>query len=270
MRSNEPLINDLILFIVATAGQEDEPSDRYLGYIHIIKYLYLADLAFAQHNRGKIYTGIPWKFHHFGPWSPEAYSMIDAPLETSGATAKRIESKYGEEDFVRWYLRDDQLFISLANKLPLPISQELRKYIHNFTNVTETLLDFVYKTKPMLRAAPGEFLDFGADNNEGCGDEANQGKISDLFSNLSGITFQSMPRLSRAEFKSEAKNLLETKKRENAKIRRSYPPRYDDIFFNGVKTLDELAGEKIPDGTGIVSFSDDIWRSKARFDPDLS
>ena len=44
---------DLLLkFIIAAAGQEDY-GDREVGPIHLIKYVYLADLAFAEKYDGE-------------------------------------------------------------------------------------------------------------------------------------------------------------------------------------------------------------------------
>jgi hypothetical protein len=64
---------DLLLkYILPAAGQED-PGNRELGPIHLIKYTYLADLIFAEKHGGESYTCAPWRFHHFGPWSPEVY-----------------------------------------------------------------------------------------------------------------------------------------------------------------------------------------------------
>ena len=37
--------------------------------IHLIKCVYLADLAYDKEHNGQTYTGIPWRFYHFGPWA---------------------------------------------------------------------------------------------------------------------------------------------------------------------------------------------------------
>ena len=52
---------DLVLqYALLLAGQEDDYFDRQLGPIHLIKYVYLADFAFARRNRGETYTGVDW------------------------------------------------------------------------------------------------------------------------------------------------------------------------------------------------------------------
>jgi hypothetical protein len=50
---------DLLLkYILAAAGQEDY-GNREVGPIHLIKYVYLADLAFAEKHEGETFTGNP-------------------------------------------------------------------------------------------------------------------------------------------------------------------------------------------------------------------
>ena len=48
------------------------------------------------------------------------------------------------------------------------------------------------------------------------------------------------------------------------------PPRYDDVFFEGLAQLDAAAGNLPAEGEYLATFSEDIWKSKARHDPDLS
>lgn len=150
-------IDQVLQFILITAGQEDDFRDRELGPIHLIKYLYLADLIYAEQNNGKTYTSLQWKFHNFGPWSNDAYQRIQPALQRIGAIEKTIPSKY-EGDFVRWSVRDDDLYSQLRRELPRIIATSIQKCVHEFTASTEDLLHFVYKTWPMLRAKPGESL----------------------------------------------------------------------------------------------------------------
>jgi len=45
---NKDLVDQLIQYILLVASHEDEQFYRELGPIHIIKYLFLADLDFAE------------------------------------------------------------------------------------------------------------------------------------------------------------------------------------------------------------------------------
>jgi hypothetical protein len=46
-------IDHVIQLAVLVAGREDDPFDRELGPIHLIKYVYLADLAHAERHGGR-------------------------------------------------------------------------------------------------------------------------------------------------------------------------------------------------------------------------
>ncbi len=264
---NISVIDKLIQFTLAVAGQEDELRDRELGPIHLIKYLYLADLADAESHDGKTYTGIQWKFHHFGPWSYEVYQRIEPALQNVRATQKTIPSKY-EGDFVRWSLRDDQIFRQLQDELPFVLTHALQKYAHQFTGITEDLLHFVYNTRPMLQAKPGDILDFtlvAPLHKEQTTQTAEQAiEPKDILS----LRQKKKKQQALEELRQQFKERLKVKK-EKPKVR-PRPPRYDDIFYEGVHALDTLIGSDIPTGRGIVQFSDDLWTSKARFDADVS
>lgn len=256
-------IDRLLQFILATAGQEDFGS-RELGPIHLIKYIYLADLEHAKHFNGITYTNLLWKFHHFGPWSHEVYSRIEPALLTVGAEKKVIDSEY-DSDFIRWSITDDELYNRLERQLPSIITTSVQVYVHRFNAVTEDLLHFVYKTWPILRAKPGDLLDFSIPDylNENKG---NYDVIENSSDELS-VKQKKKRREALEALKKKFRKKLEDKKGK-PKLRFNPPP-YDDIYFEGLKTLDDLAGEEIKTSKGVVRFSDDIWKSKARFDPDV-
>ncbi len=155
---NQNRVDRLLQYILATAGQESGWS-RELGMIHLIKYAYLADLTHAKYHDAQTYTGLTWTFHHFGPWSVECYKRIEPALEAVSATKKKIESdKY--DDFIRWCADDYDLFEKLNDQMDLIVAGAVQKYVRKFGNDTYALLDFVYKTGPMLNAAPEELLEF--------------------------------------------------------------------------------------------------------------
>jgi hypothetical protein len=61
-------IGQLLKYILAAAGQEDY-GNREVGPIHLIKYVYLADLAFAEKYSGETFTGIPGRSELIAGWS---------------------------------------------------------------------------------------------------------------------------------------------------------------------------------------------------------
>lgn len=42
------------------------------------------------------------------------------------------------------------------------------------------------------------------------------------------------------------------------------PPRYDQVFEEGARWLDSLAGDTVPEGDVSLSVSDDVWKSGSR------
>ena len=85
-------VEKILKYILAAAGQED-PGQREVGPIHLIKYVYLADLIFAEKHEGETYTGAPWRFHHFGPWSPKVYSRIESGYKVGGSEIDRRQRR---------------------------------------------------------------------------------------------------------------------------------------------------------------------------------
>lgn len=256
-------VDQLIQYIVLTAGQEDDWYDRELGPIHLIKFLYLADLAYAEFHNGKTYTGLPWRFHHYGPYCEEALFRIEPALIFINAEKKIIESNRYEDDFTRWSKSDDELCAQLFNTLDLSITGAINSLVHRYGTDTSKLLDLTYKTKPMRHAAPGDLLNF-----------THIKEYSESVDEQSASTCEPLTRRQekkRAEQLSQLKSQLKEKlsKRHQPKFKYT-PPRYDDVFFKGLEQLDASVGEDIATGDYQASFSDDIWKSKARSDPGLS
>jgi len=254
---------DLLLkYILAVAGQESG-WNRELGMIHLIKYVYLADLAYAEQHGGQTYTGITWVFHHFGPWSVECYHRIEPALMSIDAISKKIESdKYG--DFIKWYTDDDELFDDLSEKIDLIIAGSVQKNVRKFGNDTFGLLDFVYKTPPMLKAAPEEILNFepSTDKSDSFIDDSSRTEIT--------VRQRKKQKQALAAFKEELSQRLEEKINARKSDVCPLPPRYDDVFFDGVAQLDEDEGLPSIEGEYIVNFNETVWKSKSRYDSELS
>lgn len=254
---------DLLLqYIITVAGQND-PYDRELGMIHLIKYAYLADLTYASQHNGETFTGLPWKFHHFGPWSVECFQRIEPALTSIGATQRTIESeKYN--DFVRWSLDNDELFGRLGDQMDLTVMGAIQKYMRMFGKDTYVLLDFVYKTKPMLTAVPGDLLDFKVvvSIKKTFNDNEPEAELTVRQKKLRRQKFQA--------FKEKLNAQLEQQVKDNRLKTCPLPPRYDDVFFGGLAQLDAAAGNLPAEGEYTATFCEDVWKSKARHDPELS
>ncbi len=190
-------IDKLIQYIVLVAGQKDEAFDRELGPIHLIKYLYLSDLAYAASHEGRTYTGLPWRFHHHGPYCQEAFQRLEPALRS------------------------------------------------------------------MLNATPGDPLDFKLAKTETAPVETAPA------TEYEPLTRRQEKKRSEqlSQLKSKLKERLSTRVQPKFKYT---APRYDEIFFQGLEQLDAAVGESIDPGDYRASFSEDIWKSKARSDPGSS
>ena len=154
-------VEKIVKYSVAFASLLDDWKDRELGPIHLVKHVYLADLAYALENNGESYTGTIWRFHHFGPWSPEVFKQLDPSLSGYHFRKKELTSKY-DKDYVRWSLkeRDSQQIQELGKSIPLHCAIAVERALREFGSDTYSLLQMVYRTKPMIKAKPGEVLVF--------------------------------------------------------------------------------------------------------------
>jgi len=59
-------IKNLLKYALSVAGLED-PGNQELVPIHLVKYVYLGDLSYAEAHGGETFTNAPWVFYsqHF-------------------------------------------------------------------------------------------------------------------------------------------------------------------------------------------------------------
>jgi len=257
-------IDLLLQYTLLVAGREDW-GNRELGMIHLIKYLYLADLAYSEHHNGETYTGLNWKFYHFGPWADELYQRIEPALQSIGAEKKVYPSTKYEKDCIRWLIQNDEMYDKMDSELSIIITGDIQRSVHKFGSDTEGLLHFVYKTLPMLQASPGEMIDFTPYKFTGQQPEKAQKEDTTPIPLTARQLKKRKEKLS--AIRKSLKERLDKKKKQVRFIPTS--PRYDDVFFEGVKYLDSLAGEPIEPLEGTLIIADSVWKSKARFDPDV-
>ncbi len=256
-------IDLLLQYILLVAGREDW-GNRELGMIHLIKYLYLADLAYSEHHNGETYTGLNWEFYHFGPWAKELFQRIEPALLSIGAEKKVYPSTRYEKDCVRWLIQNDEMYDKLDSEISIIITGAVQRSVHKFGSDTEGLLHFVYKTVPMLQASPGEILNFTPHKFTRQQPEKTQEETTPI-----PLTTRQLKKRKEklSAIRKSLKERLDKKKKQVRFI--PTPPRYDDVFFEGVKYLDSLAGEPVEPLEGTLIIADSVWKSKARFDPDV-
>lgn len=256
---------DLIIqYAVLAAGQEDEYPDRQLGPIHLIKYVYLADLCYARKFQGESFTGTAWIFYKFGPWSQEVNARIEPALHALHANRRQFPSDYAEkDDWVRWDLRDDRRFTEKERALPPVIAMNLKRMIHTYGTDTPSLLGFVYNTAPMLSAAPHEYLDLSV------AIDAPQAPVG----TRQPLRMESLTAKKKKKFGQDMATLRASYQKRKAStpllINPVANPRYDEVYKQGVAWMDELAGDKFSINEITAEFSSDVWKSTTRKGEDV-
>lgn len=250
-------VDTVLQYALLIAGDEDDRWERELGAIHLIKYVYLADLLYARAHGGATYTGTDWTFHNFGPWAQPVNARIEPALNAIHAERVSRTSDYADRsDWVRWNKTDERLKSQLEKELPFEIRVELKSLVHRYRKDTPTLLDFVYKTGPMLSAAPSEHLDFSL---AGAVPTKAAATSTELTAELTARQQKKMREQLRALRERSAKA-----PKAAAKLVRPPPPRYDAVFVEGVNWLDKLAGQSLSEGNLRAEFSDEVWHSATR------
>jgi len=252
-------IHQIMQYALLVAGQSEDPYDRQLGPIHLIKYVYLADMEYAKHNNGQTFTAVNWKFHHFGPWALDVYSEIEKSLLAIGANKQVFSSKFSDKDCIRWRIDfNKSIYNKLRKDLPIEIRYAVPDYVAKYRDDTTSLLHYIYATRPMLHAAPGELLDFHILV------EPKSEKREEYISYMERLSKTKRKNLKKGmkELRERFRKTMAERKTEAYVIKR--PARIDTVFEEGVAWLDGLAGESFPETGATVHFADEVWKSKAR------
>ncbi|NGY06563.1 SocA family protein [Solimonas terrae] len=252
---------DLVIqFALLLAGEEDTFADRMLGPIHLIKYVYLADLAYARRHDGQTFSGADWTFYNFGPWAPAVHARIEPALKAIHASCHEFESDLENRDnWVRWTKTDEALLGGLRSQLPSEIRIELPSKVHAYRHDTPALLDFVYKTVPMLFAAPGERLDFSLEE-----PYPKQTKAESAIDSLSAKQKKKLHENMRELIRRRAQRRVTA-----AVMVEPEPARYDEVYEEGIRWLDDDAGKAFNEEKLTVEFDENVWKSATRHGHDL-
>ncbi len=252
-------VDKIIQYVLQVAGDQDDFRDQQLGPTHFIKYVYLADLAYARSHDGTTYSDVNWIFHSFGPWSAEVFERIEPALNEVQAEKITFQSDYGKDDWHRWkFSKDNYLQKDLGVELPIAVCGDVRKHVRQFGAQTPELLHFVYATKPMRNTAPGEVINFqiaARIRHEGKQNIVeSKGQTKKVIKKLEALK----ARLDSGEFD------------QNGFSEPNFKPVYGDVFANGMNWLDKLAGPSIEASEHNVEFDPGIWKSGMRTDDGLS
>jgi hypothetical protein len=253
---NVERVDLLIQYALAIAAQ-NEWDERELGPIHLLKYVYLADLAHAARNGGETFTGADWRFYKFGPWSNAVHERIRPTIQRLHVNERTFAfAGSGGEDGegVRWRLDSpDQLVEDIERKIPATLASAVRKYVREFAGNTSDLLHFVYRTEPMMQAAPNETLSFAYAVPQ----------PEPQFEKPTALTENQKKKLRQAMRSLKERLQAQAKPRY---VKADPAPIYDETFEQGVKSLDRDGGDELLAVEGEVTFSDEMWKSRSRHD----
>ena len=264
MPADPSRIDSILRYALLVSGEQDESYDRRLGPIHLVKYVYLADLFHARRHDGATFTGAEWSFYKFGPWSQPVHERIEPALGEIGAEKRVFASDHEDrQDWVRWYLSDDALLREMEDRLPLEITLGLKRDVRRFGQDTQDLLHYVYSTEPMLSAAPNEPLDFTDVRRDAPRDATPRQPLRmDSLSNMGKKRFRERMKALRTKYRNR-------ERKDPKMVNPAKDARYDDVYAEGMKWLDGLAGEPFREEEHVVRFSDEVWRSSTREGDDV-
>jgi hypothetical protein len=131
-----------------------------IGRTQLVKLVYLGDLAFAATHNGQTFTGLDWRFLHFGPWAPELERIPAVAASVGAAVVRRLHSDT-ETEHEGWDGTHVALSAEVRKAVPVDFKVAVERSVRTFRGDTAALLDHVYRTQPMLSASPRGRLDFG-------------------------------------------------------------------------------------------------------------
>jgi hypothetical protein len=126
----------------------------------LVKYVYLMDFWTAEETRGTTFTGIEWRFHHFGPYSDTLAADLDLLSTQPSVSKEDISGKnndYSLYSLGAWAKAPSFEALGLPSDVRLKLVQTLKQYASDLN----ALLHFIYfGTAPMQGAIPGSILSF--------------------------------------------------------------------------------------------------------------
>lgn len=248
-------VEAVVQLALLCAGEAEDWKEKDLGPIHLLKYVYLADLAYAERHGGTTYTGAPWTFHHFGPWQAQVHDAIEPALGRIGATKKQFPSSF-EKDWFRWNRSDEAKLRSLELQLPVEVVSKVKKSVKTYGQDTASLLHHVYLTEPMLHAAPGELLDFATvilrvADSKSCHESPSRKQEKKRKEKMDALRSRVQEKL--------------REKRQATAVQDMRAPRYDEVFERRM-LADALESSPPTEGSLEVTFDSSVFDSEARRD----
>lgn len=262
-------ITTILEFALAAAAREDNGQGQ-LGEIHLLKLVYLADLAYARQHEGQTLTGVPWVFHNFGPWDKALHFFLVAQLASGAFRSEQKVSVMGE--YTRYSLAEGEAeaiedrFIELDRALPPEASSTIKWAVHQFGTDTQNLLHYVYGTEPILRAAPEEQLSFSGLQSVG----AARGGISASAPPAETLSKTQLRKAEETKKQSKARIKALLQERRVARQAHTHTVDADPEYLEIMSLLEQEGSIETPQVSGLMDIDDGHWKSGIRRLFDLS
>lgn len=116
----------------------------------------------------------------------------------------------------------------------------------------------------MLAAAPGESLKF-----DHLAEEAPPRLPAPTTTDAKPLPVISKTKIKKLKARIEKIYEERTAREQRELVAPDPPPLYDEVYFQGVEWLEQLAGSPVEETHGKLTFDDSIWKSPGRRDPEL-
>ena len=198
----------------------------------LMKLIYLLDVYSAETNPEKeTFTGLEWKFYHYGPFSFEAADVIDSLAMRGMLSEEIIEAEFRDDKEYKLYSIPDYSSPKNLTELGVPSRVKLNLSADMKRNDTlSSLLDYVYfKTAPMISAKPGDILSF-----------KNCEKLN--VADFKPLEMKPLNKKKLAENKRRLRELIDQRKNQS---QLSFAGACDEVYEKSMAALD---GEPLPTG----------------------
>jgi hypothetical protein len=200
-----------------------QEREGYATKTKLVKYLYLLDVSHYR-KTGQTMTGLPWRFHLYGPWADE-FETLFRELRRQGDIEVTLSRRADlDAEFV-----NARGHIDLADLTEdVTLGLEFRHIVDQWADRRlGEMLDYVYfYTEPMEEARRGELLDFSRIQR--------------------GEPELRLPERAMVDRRAVARLKLEIDRRK-ADLRRRpeehfTPPKYDDVYMAARRAMEEDDG----------------------------
>lgn len=216
-------ISVLVRALLKTAS-ETANSDG-LTITVLTKFVYLTDVYFARRHEGNTFTGLEWKFLHFGPYS---YAFQES---LKNKQIKNVSIEEGESQAENPFtlvkpVESASLEAMEDTNLGIGITSVIERNVKSYSRNLNSLLQYVYfDTEPMDNATPGEVLRF-------------QNCIPLLHREYKPLGKKNITPEKREKTKKLLQSLRAKREAQKSKLDDYYPPKYDDHYL-GVIDISE-------------------------------